>query len=130
MIQADATTAAVPGVVVGVGSEVPERTDPGRFRNKFKMTRPFAIYIGRIDENKGCTELFSHFFRYAEAFPRDPCRSVQYVSYGELLVRTTHGGPFRYQISPHTRLRITVCEGYVSAKGVAVILVSHAEHTP
>jgi glycosyltransferase involved in cell wall biosynthesis len=60
----------VPGVVVGVGSDVPNRTEPDRFRRKFKMNRPFAIYIGRIDENKGCGELFSHFQRYAAAFPR------------------------------------------------------------
>jgi glycosyltransferase involved in cell wall biosynthesis len=70
MIQAAAGNAAVPGVVVGVGSDVPERTDPDRFRRKFKMRRPFAIYIGRIDENKGCGELFAHFQRYAAAFPR------------------------------------------------------------
>jgi glycosyltransferase involved in cell wall biosynthesis len=70
MIQAAANNAAVPGVVVGVGSDVPERTDPERFRRKFKMKQPFAIYIGRIDENKGCPELFSHFQRYAAAFPK------------------------------------------------------------
>jgi glycosyltransferase involved in cell wall biosynthesis len=70
MIEAAANNAAVPGVVVGVGSEVPDRTDPERFRGKFKMARPFAIYIGRIDENKGCPELFSYFQRYAAAFPR------------------------------------------------------------
>jgi glycosyltransferase involved in cell wall biosynthesis len=70
MIQAAADNAAVPGVVVGVGSDVPDRTDPERFRRKFKMTRAFAIYIGRIDANKGCPELFSHFQRYAAAFPR------------------------------------------------------------
>jgi len=70
MIQAAANNASVPGVVVGVGSDVPGRTDPERFRRKFKMPRPFAIYIGRIDENKGCPELFSHFQRYAAAFPR------------------------------------------------------------
>jgi glycosyltransferase involved in cell wall biosynthesis len=70
MIQAAANNASVPGVVVGVGSDVPNRTDPERFRRKFKMPRPFAIYIGRIDANKGCPELFSHFQRYAAAFPR------------------------------------------------------------
>ena len=70
MIQAASGNASVPGVVVGVGSDVPERTDPERFRRKFKFRRPFAIYIGRIDENKGCGELFSHFQRYATAFPR------------------------------------------------------------
>jgi glycosyltransferase involved in cell wall biosynthesis len=70
MIHAAANNASVPGVVVGVGSEVPERTDPERFRRKFKIKRPFAIYIGRIDANKGCGELFSHFQRYAAAFQR------------------------------------------------------------
>jgi len=60
----------VPGVVVGVGSDVPSRTDPQRFRRTFNIQRPFAIYIGRIDENKGCGEMFSHFLRYAAAFPQ------------------------------------------------------------
>lgn len=69
MIHAATGNTAVPGVVVGVGSDVPERTDPERFRRTFKIRRPFAIYIGRIDENKGCGELFSHFQRYAAAFP-------------------------------------------------------------
>jgi glycosyltransferase involved in cell wall biosynthesis len=58
-----------PGVVVGVGSEIPERTQPTRFRRKYQVRRPFALYIGRIDENKGCPELFSHFQRYAGMYP-------------------------------------------------------------
>ena len=69
MIEAATANAQTPGIVVGVGSEVPDRTDPGRFRRTFNITKPFAIYIGRIDENKGCGELFSHFQRYAAAFP-------------------------------------------------------------
>ena len=60
----------VPGVVVGIGSDVPSRTDPARFRRRFRINRPFAIYIGRIDENKGCRELFDFFSRYAAGFPR------------------------------------------------------------
>lgn len=55
----------VPGVVVGIGSEIPERTSPGRFRQKFDFRERFAIYVGRIDENKGCAELFTFFQRYA-----------------------------------------------------------------
>ena len=70
MIRAVASNDAVPGVVVGVGSDLPDRTDPARFRRAFDVRRPFAIYVGRIDENKGCGELFSHFQRYAAAFPR------------------------------------------------------------
>ena len=69
MIQAASGNADVPGVVVGVGSEVLDQADATRFRNKFKIDRPFAIYIGRIDENKGCKELFEHFRRYAATFP-------------------------------------------------------------
>ena len=70
MIQATASNRAVPGVVVGVGSEIPESTDPARFRRKYRIHRPFAIYIGRIDENKGCRELFEYYQRYAAVFPR------------------------------------------------------------
>ncbi len=69
MIQAASGNADVPGVVVGVGSDVLDQTDATRFRKKFKIDRPFAIYIGRIDENKGCKELFEHFRRYAATFP-------------------------------------------------------------
>ena len=58
-----------PGTVVGVGSEVPDRTQPWRFRKTFSVNRPFAVCIGRIDENKGCRELFSHFDRYALMYP-------------------------------------------------------------
>jgi glycosyltransferase involved in cell wall biosynthesis len=70
MIQGATGNERVPGVVVGVGSDVPERTDPGRFRRRHHINRPFAIYIGRIDENKGCGELFDYFQRYATTFPR------------------------------------------------------------
>jgi glycosyltransferase involved in cell wall biosynthesis len=70
MIHAATGNTEVPGVVVGVGSDVPERTDPQRFRRAFGIDRPFAIYIGRIDENKGCRELFDYYRRYAATFPR------------------------------------------------------------
>ncbi len=56
----------VPGVVVGVGSEVPARASAGRFRQRTRLSRRFAIYVGRIDENKGCGELFDHFRRYSQ----------------------------------------------------------------
>lgn len=70
LIQAVSSNADVPGVVVGIGSEVAERPIAERFRRKHGIRGPFAIYIGRIDENKGCKELFGHFERYARAFPR------------------------------------------------------------
>ena len=60
----------LPGVVVGIGSEIPERTQPWRFKKTFGIRRPYAIYVGRIDENKGCKELFTHFGRYAVMYPK------------------------------------------------------------
>jgi glycosyltransferase involved in cell wall biosynthesis len=60
----------LPGVVVGVGSEIPERTQPWRFKKKFNIRRPYAIYVGRVDENKGCRELFAFFERYAVMYPQ------------------------------------------------------------
>lgn len=60
----------VPGTIVGVGSEIPDHPQGARFRRKYNVRRPYAIYIGRIDENKGCRELFSHFQQYAASHPR------------------------------------------------------------
>ena len=65
LIQGVANNQSVPGVVVGVGSEIPERSNGGRFRQKFEMRDRFAIYVGRIDENKGCLELFEFFEHYS-----------------------------------------------------------------
>ena len=61
MIQAASGNQQVPGVVVGIGSDVPQNPQPARFRQKYDIRGPFAIYVGRIDENKGCKELFEHF---------------------------------------------------------------------
>jgi glycosyltransferase involved in cell wall biosynthesis len=64
MIQAVASNQDVPGVVVGVGSDVPSNPQPNRFRQKFGIRGPFAVYVGRIDRNKGCGELFEFFQGY------------------------------------------------------------------
>jgi glycosyltransferase involved in cell wall biosynthesis len=65
LIQGVSNNQSVPGVVVGIGSEIPERSNGGRFRQKFDMRDRFAIYVGRIDENKGCVELFDFFEHYS-----------------------------------------------------------------
>ena len=56
----------VPGVVVGVGSEIPAGVDAARARQKFGLHDPFVVYVGRIDANKGCAELFDFFTQYVE----------------------------------------------------------------
>lgn len=69
LLQAVAGTDAVPGVVVGIGSEVPGSSNAARFRQRTGISGPTALYIGRIDENKGCAELFDFWKRYSEITP-------------------------------------------------------------
>lgn len=64
LIEAAAGTAGVPGVTVGVGSRLPDRTDPDHARRAFGLRNPYIVYVGRIDANKGCDELFDYFQRF------------------------------------------------------------------
>ena len=54
----------LPGEIVGVGSALPASMDEAAFRQRFGIEGPFLLYVGRIDLNKGCPELFDHFLRY------------------------------------------------------------------
>jgi glycosyltransferase involved in cell wall biosynthesis len=70
LISTLSSNAHVPGVVVGIGSQIPATADPDRARRKFGLNKPFIIYVGRIDVNKGCDELFRFFREYAERSSR------------------------------------------------------------
>jgi glycosyltransferase involved in cell wall biosynthesis len=70
LINGLAANGHVPGVVVGIGSDIPDGVEPDRARQKFSLRNPFAIYVGRIDTNKGCGELFDHFLRFTETSSR------------------------------------------------------------
>jgi len=72
MIQAAANNRDVPGVVVGIGSAIPpaSQLQPERFRRKYGVTGRFALYVGRIDQNKGCKELFTYFLQALPALPK------------------------------------------------------------
>lgn len=70
-IHAVSGNAHVPGVVVGVGSDIPPSVEPGRARQKFNLRGPFLLYVGRIDANKGCRELFDFFTLFVETTKRD-----------------------------------------------------------
>jgi glycosyltransferase involved in cell wall biosynthesis len=65
MIHALAGNDDVPGVVVGVGSRIPATVDPQRARRTFGLSTPFLAYVGRIDPNKGCAQLFDFFIQYS-----------------------------------------------------------------
>ncbi|MFN3235522.1 MAG: glycosyltransferase family 4 protein [Pseudomonadales bacterium] len=51
------------GPVTGLGIDRPAKIDPRAFRAKFGMEEDFIIYVGRIDESKGCGELFDMFLK-------------------------------------------------------------------
>ena len=61
----------VPGVVVGVGSDIPRQVDAARARQAFGLRGRFVVYVGRIDANKGCAEMFDYFAAYLERTERD-----------------------------------------------------------
>ena len=82
MIQAVSGNHEVPGVVVGVGSEVAQNPRADRFRQKYNIRGPFAVYVGRIDENKGCAELFEFF----QGYLRDPSGKLSLVLIGNSLL--------------------------------------------
>jgi glycosyltransferase involved in cell wall biosynthesis len=67
LIQAVSGNHDVPGVVVGVGSEIPTDVSAERFRRAYGVREPFLVYIGRIDANKGCAELFDFFRKYTDS---------------------------------------------------------------
>jgi glycosyltransferase involved in cell wall biosynthesis len=54
----------VPGEVVGVGTEIPGRYSGEDFRRKHNLPGPYILYLGRIDANKGCSQLFDYFVRF------------------------------------------------------------------
>jgi glycosyltransferase involved in cell wall biosynthesis len=59
----------VAGDIVGVGSNIPAQGDSHAFRRKHHVDYPYLLYLGRIDENKGCRELFEFFLRYKSESP-------------------------------------------------------------
>ena len=63
LIQGVSANYQVPGDVVGVGSEI-LTANGDAFRRRFKMDTPFLLYVGRIDQNKGCGQLFDFFLRF------------------------------------------------------------------
>ncbi len=63
MIEAQADNRDVPNVVVGVGIVDPPPVSADRFRVEHGVGGPFLLYIGRIDANKGCEQLFDYYAR-------------------------------------------------------------------
>jgi glycosyltransferase involved in cell wall biosynthesis len=70
LVNAVSSNTHVPGVVVGIGSRIPDAVQPDRVRSAFGLADPFIVYVGRIDANKGCADLFRCFLEYIERSDR------------------------------------------------------------
>ncbi|HKZ32238.1 MAG TPA: glycosyltransferase family 4 protein [Vicinamibacteria bacterium] len=58
--------ASLPSVVIGSGINLPEADPALDFRRKHGLERPFVLYVGRIDRNKGALTLFAYFKKFLE----------------------------------------------------------------
>lgn len=61
---------SIPNEIIGVGIDIPGQIDANSFQRKFNIDK-FIIYVGRIDESKGCGELCEHFLRYKRDLQSD-----------------------------------------------------------
>lgn len=62
----------IPHAVAGIGVDVPEHiTTEQQFRDKFQLHDDFVIYVGRIDESKGCREMINYFLKFKKEHPSD-----------------------------------------------------------
>ncbi|MEG0615586.1 MAG: glycosyltransferase family 4 protein [Oscillospiraceae bacterium] len=53
-----------PSILTGIGLDIPPIDGVSDVRQKFNLTKPYMIYMGRIDTGKGCNELFKYFENY------------------------------------------------------------------
>ena len=52
------------GPIAGVGIEIPPHIDTESFKSRYKLSVPFLLYVGRIDESKGCRVMLEYFIRW------------------------------------------------------------------
>ena len=68
---------AVAGSGVALPPEEEVRKNTGKFREKYGITGPYVIYAGRVDEAKGCKEMFADFEAYQELRQRENASAGQ-----------------------------------------------------
>ena len=54
------------GPIIGIGIESPADPRGDRFRRRYGIDNPFALYLGRIDPSKGCDKMIDAFSRYKQ----------------------------------------------------------------
>lgn len=56
----------IPSIVAAAGVDVPKDISEERFRKKYGIMGEYLIYVGRVDNNKGCGEMQEYFKKYIE----------------------------------------------------------------
>lgn len=82
-----------PSCVVGSGLEPPSLPHPelhGQLEN-MGVTFPYALYLGRVERNKGCETMFRHYQRYVER--------------GRPLIPLVLAGPEFMEVPTHPHIR-------------------------
>lgn len=118
-------------VLAGMGVEVEPAPDVAGFRERHGVTRPYAIYAGRIDAGKGCAEMLAHHERYRRLQPEpvdllligrlameDPSREgVRYLGFlaEPEMAAALAGATAVVCPSPFESLSITLLEGLALA---------------
>lgn len=90
MVAARAGGLAVPSVVIGTGLDAAPPADEAALAG-LGIADPFVLYVGRVDRNKGCETLLSHFQRYVDGGGRD--------------LTLVLAGPVHIPIPAHPRIR-------------------------
>lgn len=54
---------SIPNALGGVGVDIPEEINGDRFKQKYGLGK-YIVYVGRIDVNKNCDQLFRYFLEY------------------------------------------------------------------
>lgn len=62
--------------ICGTGIEIPEKVDDKIYRDKYGLRQPYVIYVGRVDVEKGCQEMFQIFKAYKKKYPDSPLKLV------------------------------------------------------
>ncbi len=71
MINAVSQNEHILGDIVGVGTKIPSYFSGTEFCEKYGIENDYLVYIGRIDENKGCDELFRYFLLFKKEIDSD-----------------------------------------------------------
>lgn len=66
----------LPSVMTGIGLDIPPLDTLPDGRKTFGLDFPYMVYMGRIDESKGCHELFAWFSEYKKSRRNSSLRLV------------------------------------------------------